>query len=449
MLVSNDELATSPYLAYSYSYPHKTAYRQFDKPKLVKDLWRHEKKDSLFLYMHVPFCEMRCGFCNLFTVANPAKVVEAQLIHALELEAKVVADSVGDANYTQMAIGGGTPTFLSLRDLHALFDIAREQLGVNLEQIPISVETSPQTATREKIQLLYQNGTTRVSIGVQSFIEDEALAAGRPQSTKSVEAALEVIRSFSFNTLNIDLIYGLPGQTVHSFLHSLQCALKYEPEEIYLYPLYVRPLTGLSRGDSQWRDARVEIYREARQFLLSNGYEQVSMRMFRRKEENDLFSVVTSGSETSGPLYCCQSDGMVGIGPGARSYTSSVHYSSRYAVQRESIKQIISEYNNRGESEFRRASYGIELLEDDRRRRFVIQSLLQVTGLSRKAYAKAFDADCLQHFQELSNFQAQQLVEIDDEFVRLTEHGIERSDELGVRLYSPQVVQLMESYQNI
>src|SRR6185369_12116493 len=148
-------------------------------------------------------------------------------------------------------------------------------------QIPASCETSPLTADEARLRVLRERGIDRVSIGVQSFVEAEVGAIGRSQRTSVVEQALERIRKFDFPVLNLDLMYGLPGQTVASWLASLQSALRFEPEELYLYPLYVRPLTGMSRHPKEWDDIRLACYRKARSLLLHSGYEQVSMRMFR------------------------------------------------------------------------------------------------------------------------------------------------------------------------
>ena len=121
-----------------------------------------------------------------------------------------------------------------------------------------------------------------MSIGVQSFIEAEAANSGRPQSRADVDTALSLLAGAGFGTVNIDLIYGLPGQTVETWLYSLRESLRYQPEELYLYPLYVRPLTGLGQSHKEWDDVRLACYRDARDLLLTEGYEQVSMRMFRR-----------------------------------------------------------------------------------------------------------------------------------------------------------------------
>ena len=279
----------TPYASYAYSYPHKTAYRPLPSPVALRDVWADEpRRDALFLYLHVPFCEMRCGFCNLFTTANPRESLEVAYLKALKRQAARVREAVGSVGIARMAIGGGTPTYLDEDGLNALFDIAETQFGANLAGVPISVETSPGTATPEKLALLRARGVDRVSMGVQSFVEAEAAAVGRGQKTALVETALEWIRASEIPTLNVDLMYGLPGQTTETWLESLRAALRYAPEELYLYPLYVRPLTGLGRtGRVAWDDQRLACYRAGRELLLSQGYDQVSMRMFRAAHAPD------------------------------------------------------------------------------------------------------------------------------------------------------------------
>ncbi len=431
-------LDDTPYAAYTYSYPHKTAYRVLEPPRALDAVWAAERREALFLYLHIPFCEMRCGFCNLFTTANPSFDIVGAYLAALRRQAEVMRAALGPADWARLAIGGGTPTFLDERGLHGLFDLAEELFGADLAHIPVSVETSPDTAEPGKLQVLRQRGVDRVSIGVQSFIEAEAHAAGRAQRTSTVELALERIRAAGFPTLNIDLIYGLPGQTVASWLHSLEAALRFAPEELYLYPLYVRPLTGLDRrGTGLDVDLRLECYRAARARLLDAGYTQVSMRMFR----------AATALADSGPVYCCQSDGMVGLGAGARSYTSVLHYSSEYAVGATSIKGILSDFIRQPAAGFAEARYGCAVDADEQRRRYVIQSLLQADGLDCAAYRAHFGSDVWADLPELAEALTYDLARQEEEFLRLSAAGMERSDTLGPWLYSPHVRQRMEVYE--
>jgi len=238
----------SPYQQYLYSYPHKTAYRQLRPRPLLADLWRPEPRGALFCYLHIPFCEMRCGFCNLFTRSGPPAEQVSDYLRQVRRQAEQVADALGDdTGYARAAFGGGTPTYLTAEELTELFDIATGVMGVALPGVPLSVETSPATATPDRLAVLAAHGTTRVSIGVQSFLDAEARAAGRPQRRAEVEAALAAIRAAAIPNLNIDLIYGIDGQTAGSWQQSLDAALAWRPEGLFLYPLYVRPLTGLGR----------------------------------------------------------------------------------------------------------------------------------------------------------------------------------------------------------
>ncbi len=432
------------YTAYSYSYPHKTSYRKLAQPISLSDLWMREKRDSLFLYFHIPFCEMRCGFCNLFTTTNQSDTLEAQYIDALERQALAVKESIGDSKFVRMALGGGTPTYLDTRDLERLFDIAVNVFDVNPFTAPTSVETSPYTSDPEKLALLKQRGVKRVSIGIQSFIDAEVMAVGRSQSGAVVERALAAIKEAEFPVLNIDLMYGLPEQTPSSWLYSLRKTLDYRPQEIYLYPLYVRPLTGIGRKDARIEnDLRISLYRQAREILIESGYSQLSMRMFTL--ENG-----TSDHQEyeSGPSYSCQNDGMVGIGCGSRSYTSRLHYSGHYAVGTQQVRRILNDYIATENADFLTADYGIWLSDDEQKRRFVIQSLLHNDGLSITAYQARFESVPQVDFaDDFSRLIDRGLVEVLAERVLLTKSGLEWSDRIGYDFYSSVVHALMEDYE--
>ncbi|OKH44773.1 coproporphyrinogen III oxidase [Calothrix sp. HK-06] len=429
------KISQSPYQAYVYSYPHKTAYRPLTPPVNLANLWSNQNKSALFLYIHIPFCEMRCGFCNLFTTVTHNEDFVTQYVRALQRQAQRVKSTLGKSSFARFAIGGGTPTQLPIQHLETILDIAEQTMGANLQSIPISVEVSPETVTEDKLKLLRERGTDRISIGVQSFIESEVLATQRRQTTPQVEAALGRIREAGFPTLNIDLIYGLPEQTVETFLQSIHAALQFQPEEIYLYPLYVRPLTGLGRTDKEWDDIRLACYRTGRLLLLSEGYSQVSMRMFQRRENNPAL-----------PVYCCQADGMVGLGCGARTYTDTLHYSNDYAVGVKEIRDILQAYIHSDEA-FDFASYGFKLDADEQRRRYILLSLLSDEGLNFASYQQKFNSSVYIDFSELREVKELNLGMEDGEILRLTEAGIELSDVIGAWLFSLKVQELMEGYE--
>lgn len=418
-----------PYVGYAYAYPHKMAYRPLEPPVPLHEAWAEERKDALFLYFHVPYCEMRCGFCNLFSRLRPRADEVAAYLGALRRQAVRVREALGAATFALMAVGGGTPTVLGGGGLEALFDISAAVMGADPARAAASVETSPGTADAETLGVLAARGVRRVSLGVQSFDDRELAAIGRPERGARAHEALERIRAFGFRVLNVDLIYGIPGQTAESFLASIRAALRYTPEELYLYPLYVRPLTGMSRMKGPEEDRRLALYREARTFLLDRGYVQESMRMFRRGP--------APGEE--GPVYCCQDDGMVGLGCGARSYTRGLHYSTRYAVTARGVHEILEEYARQMDAEFGVAGYGIRLQEGERRRRWLIKSILRAEGMRLEGYAARFGSDALEDFPELAELEERGLARRGGGCLRLTAEGLELSDAIGPWLYSARI----------
>ncbi|RDG36902.1 STM4012 family radical SAM protein [Streptomyces corynorhini] len=458
--------APRPYESYVYAYPHKTAYRPLPDRPALRELWAPERKDALSLYLHIPFCEVRCGFCNLFTRIGAPDELTTRYLDALDRQATAVRDALdgpgdhgpgdcgpgdhgpGDrgpgnrpARFAAAAFGGGTPTFLTAGELERLCDIAEKRMGADLRAVPLSVETSPATATADRLAVLAERGATRLSIGVQSFVEDEARAAVRPQRRADVEAALGRIRDARIPALNIDLIYGIDGQTEASWRRSLDAALAWRPEELYLYPLYVRPLTGLGRlgagGDAAWDAQRLRLYRQGRDHLLGHGYEQVSMRMFRRP----------GSPEQGADDHACQTDGMIGLGCGARSYTSALHYSFDYAVDMREIRAIIDTYT--ATADFSRAEVGRRVDEGEARRRHLLQSLLQARGLDVAEYRERFGSAPTADFPaELDRFAG--LGWLDGSapagLLRLSPEGLAHSDALGPALFSPAVRAAMAAY---
>ncbi|MEW2486407.1 STM4012 family radical SAM protein [Streptomyces sp. NPDC048411] len=443
-----------PYQSYVYAYPHKTAYRPLtDHPvgrPALRELWAGERKDALSLYLHIPFCEVRCGFCNLFTRIGAPDELTTRYLDALDRQATAVRDALGDdepVRFAAAAFGGGTPTFLTAAELERLCDIAEKRMGADLRSVPLSVETSPSTATTDRLAVLADRGTTRISIGVQSFVDAEARAAVRPQRRADVEAALGRIRDARIPVLNIDLLYGIDGQTEISWRSSLDAALAWQPEELYLYPLYVRPLTGLGRlgadaeaaADAAWDEERLRLYRAGRDHLLAHGYEQVSMRMFRRAD-----------APQQGPAdYACQTDGMIGLGCGARSYTSRLHYSFDYAVEMREVRAIIDGYTVT--EDFSRAEVGRYVDGDEARRRHLLQSLLQAGGLQLAEYRERFGTAPGDDFpDELDRFEARGWLDgsaVASGLLRLSPEGLAHSDALGPELFSPAVRAAMAAYE--
>ena len=424
---------------YAYGYPHKTAYRALTPPKALADAWANEDQQSLFLYIHIPYCEMRCGFCNLFTTTGATDQTTHRYLDALERQAEAVRHSVlsDNATLSRIAVGGGTPTVLDMAGLERLLGIL-QTFGERSPSLPFGIEMSPATAEPEKLHWLRDvAGVTRASLGVQSFVEAETRTLGRPQKRAEVETALAAMQAAAFPVRNVDLIYGIVGQTRASWLESLSAALAWQPEEVFLYPLYVRPLTGLGRKGRAPADDRDDLYRTGRDYLLEHGYRQISMRLFRSSQHPG----------DAGPHYCCQEDGMVGLGAGARSYTRQLHYSSEWAVGRTGISAILADYCDRTDEQFRHADYGCLVNLEEQKRRYVIKSLLRSEGLDIQAYQTQFQSEALEDFPCLHELFETQAAESLPNQIRPTQLGLEWSDVVGPWLYSDTIKTRMSAFE--
>ena len=434
------DVLTFPYRSYLYSYPHKTAYRELNPPIPLQSLWDKEDTETYFLYMHIPFCAARCGFCNLFTLPDKRQDSHEQYVDALERQAKQWAPVTSRRPYSRFAIGGGTPTLLNETQLSRLFDIAEHTMGLDTSQASISVETSPDTVTDGKLSILKERRVDRVSMGIQSFIEAEASAIYRPQKPQEVERALEKLVRYDFPLLNLDLIYGLPGQTEETWIYSLERVLAYDPGEVFIYPLYTRENTIVKPEDIQRQgpDIRMQLYQAARELLKSKGYTQYSMRRFAKEQ---------SSAKALLP-YSCQEEGMVGLGCGARSYTSEVHYASKYGVTYKATQSIIADYV--GTERYDVADYGIVLSREEQKRRFILKALLHREGLMLSAYQKRFGTDVMSDYPWLNELLVEEMacfdVEENERVLRLTENGLGYSDAIGDWLISADIREQMEGF---
>lgn len=437
----SERLKRTPFQDYLYSYPHKTAYRPLEPGVRLEEVWADERTDALFLYLHVPFCGVRCGFCNLFTASNPDTDLVSSWLKALTREVRAFRRAVPGARFARFAMGGGTPSHLTAEQLDQVFDLV-EGLGVDFSRIPAGVEVAPDTATPDRLRVLRSRGIDRISMGVQSFLATETKAALRPQQPPVVRAAIDGIREEGFPTLNLDLIYGLPLQTPATWIQTLDSALAFEPEELFLYPLYVRPGTGLGvqskrRGDrvrkpgalplAPQEEERVDRYWDARTRLLASGFEQRSLRFFRRDG-----APVPDDAD-----YSCQRDGMVGFGVGARSYTRRLHYASRYAVGARGVRALIERYAAR--RDFEVANWGIWLDPSEQRRRVAILSLLHVDGLDSEVWRQRFGSSVVEDLPQLEELEAGGLLKWNGAVARLTPEGLLRSDTIGPWMISESV----------
>jgi oxygen-independent coproporphyrinogen-3 oxidase len=438
-----EQLAACAYPGYVYGYPHKKAYRDLQTPLSLEEAWHGEDVRHLYCYVHVPFCNQRCSFCNLFTYVPGGESPAPAYLDALGREMAAYARALPGARFARLYVGGGTPTYLSTAELRTLVGHLRDTLGVDPTQAHGCIETSPETLDQGKVEALRELGFQRVSLGVQSLDAEELRQVNRRFDLSLHDKAAKMIGRASFPQFNVDLIYGLPGQTGQSWRSSLQWAIDSPATSLFLYPLYVRPLTGLAvKGRVSLEGATAPTTRQmaalydfAVERLARAGFRQLTMRQFRRDGERD------------DDEYRCQRDGMVGLGAGARSYTTRLHYSTPWRMVARNIRGVTDDYVSRMRRGDTKVSYGFALDDDERQRRFVIQSLLY-DGLDTNAFRDEFGRDAREAFVYVWEALADEdLIRDAGPRLRLTPRGVRHSDVVGQLFFSPPVSRLVSEYE--
>ena len=424
----------NPYVQYMYSYPHKTAYRKLEGISL-KEYLPCLKQGENSLYVHIPFCQYKCGYCNLFSLAGKEEKFMEQYVDALEEHARQLYKMIPqEIKFQDLTLGGGTPLILPEKLLHRVFSIVKTYFRFSEERIPIIVETSPNQTTKKKLEILREYGVSRVSIGVQSFQEQELKTLHRFHTPDAAKQALNIIQKMDFACMNVDLIYGIPGQSMESLENSLKQALEYEPEELFVYPLYIKQDTALQQKGVEQSPNTFKMYKFVRDFLEKAGYTSCSMRRFVRKDNLP--------PQNSSKL--CGFGNTISLGCGGRSYIGNLHFCTPYAVKQEACLKIVEEYLNT--TDYTLVSHGYILSEEEQKRRYVIKHILFDTGIHRQNYQQHFGSDVIQDFPLLVEWEKKGYLRMDKKRIFLTEEGFALSDYLGPQLISKEVQEKMEAF---
>ncbi len=270
------------------------------------------------LYVHVPFCRTKCGYCDFYSLV-PAEGQAGRYVDAVLAElADGPAAPGGPARVRTIFVGGGTPTVLPVAELLRLFralgELARRD-GVS----EFTVEANPASLDEAKALALREAGVNRVSIGVQSFAAAELRTLGRSHRPEDVAQTVRSVRRWGFAHINLDLIFGIPGQTERSWEESLRMAIDLGPDHIACYGLTYEPGTPLHRRwvegalDPCGEEAEVRMYECAIDTLTSAGFEHYEISNFARP-----------GARCEHNLAYWRNEPYVGLGPAAASYFEGV-----------------------------------------------------------------------------------------------------------------------------
>ena len=305
-------------------------------PSLVEAQWAR----PLSLYVHVPFCRVRCGYCdfNTYTVGfGPGAQIgdyAPSVLAEADLAARVLADAGVSGRLAQTVFfGGGTPTMLDAGELIAILDGLRERIGI-AGGAEVTLEANPDTVTREDLRAFADSGFTRVSFGMQSAVPRILAILDRTHTPKRVPLVVEWAKEAGLST-SVDLIYGTPGESLADWETSVRAALSYDPDHISAYALVVEEGTKMgaqvARGELPTPDPDDEAakYELVDELLGEAGYAWYEISNFARASASDRASgrASTTFEHVSRHNLAYWRDwDWWGFGPGAHSHVGRMRW---------------------------------------------------------------------------------------------------------------------------
>jgi oxygen-independent coproporphyrinogen III oxidase len=362
------------------------------------------------IYIHIPFCVKKCNYCDFPSYAGK----EALMQSYVESLCKEIS-SLKNLKVETIYIGGGTPTYLSLSDWRLIGD-ALKRLNISSD-VEFTVEANPGTFSKEKLKVLKDIGVNRLSIGLQAWQDSLLKRLGRIHEIKDFINAYNMAREAGFNNINIDLMFGIPDQTMEMWIESLKSVAELNPEHISCYSLIVEEGTPFydeyEKGGLILPGEEVErdMYNEAINFLMQKGYVQYEISNFSKP-----------GRECRHNMVYWSMSSYIGCGAGAHSYYEGLRYSNSSSIEKY-IKKI---------EECGAAAEGKHLnTVEDELEEFIFMGLRMNRGISMDEFSIRFQKDIFDIYgTAIKKFIKNGLLVIKDNRLFLSRRGMEVSNSI-------------------
>lgn len=414
------------YTSYPTADRFTAGFRVGDYLQAVNEVRALGVRNPLSLYLHIPFCEKLCYYCACNKVVTKHHSKAAEYLTYLKREIDMQGRLFADMNHVeQLHLGGGTPTFLSdeqLRDLMAhlrrWFNFATDEIG------EYSIEVDPRTVTSERIHALRATGFNRISFGVQDFDADVQKAVNRIQSEESVLGVIRAAREAAFRSISIDLIYGLPKQTLASMEVTLSKVIAADPDRISIYnyahmPHIFKPQRRIAESDLPEPNVKLQMLNLCIERLTQAGYVYIGMDHFAKPSDELAIAQQQGRLHRNFQGYSTHAGSeMVSCGLSAISAVGSTY------SQNEKTLEAYYERIEQGELPIVR---GIKLSLDDLLRRIIIQTLMCNFELSMQSLEVAYPISFKDYFSremdKLRTMEDMGLLSIDDQWITVTPKG--------------------------
>jgi oxygen-independent coproporphyrinogen-3 oxidase len=284
-----DKIAQTDLSGYLTQYPPLFTWRPAKKAKSIPAWGVPPDNDRLGIYVHIPFCEYKCAYCRYFSKDSESAETVDNYLQALFKEMRLYAPFFKGRRIHTLYVGGGTPSVLSMPQLEKLFEGLEKNFDLRTT-VQRCVEVNPASINAKKLRILQKHRVNRLTIGVQSLSNRALRLANRDQSPEEALDCLRKAKQLGFETVNIDLMAGLPGESVKSFLNGLQKILSLGPDMIHIHPFFpTRHTRFIEQGDSLDREmikSRDKMCQAGAQEVLAHGYREISFDALGRKEQD-------------------------------------------------------------------------------------------------------------------------------------------------------------------
>ncbi len=373
------------------------------------------------LYLHIPFCEHKCLYCDFYSIAPDGSRTDYEnlvrrFLTALDSEIALrAADPEYHGPYDTVFLGGGTPSLLSPTDINNLLGNLSRNFQIS-DLAEVTLETNPGTVNAEKLRAFRTAGVNRLSIGIQSFHEDDLAFLTRIHSAEQAKTAVRDAQSAGFDNVSVDLIFSLPGQTLERWEYNLREALALQPKHLSCYSLIVEPTTPLWRLVETKQvtplgpEADNELYQFTIRYLKDHGFDQYEVSNF-----------ALPGFQSRHNMKYWNHSNYLGFGPSAHSFWNGKRWwnianVNGYAEKLERLSYPVS---------------GEELLSRDQLKTEEILLGLRSTGLDVGGFLKRHDRDLVvEHKRFVEDLLTTNLAEFDGSVLRLTAKGYAVCDEI-------------------
>ena len=426
------QLDFAKFIKYSKPGPRYTSYPtalefsdKFGYDAYIQKLESQDDARPLSLYFHLPFCKNACYFCGCNVVFTSKEDKMLRYIEYLKRELEILSKHLNmKRQVIQMHFGGGTPTFFSAEQLKVVIDAIKSYFPNFADDAEVSCEIDPRHINEDQMRVMSEAGFNRVSFGIQDFNEKVQVAVHRVQPYDITKKAMDLARKYNMVSVNTDLIYGLPYQTLETFKETLSLALTLDPDRFAVFnyahvPWLKKTMRKIDETTLPQPDEKLAIMQYTIDFLTSNGYKMVGMDHFA-KPEDELFQAIEKGELHRNFQGYTTKGGADLIGVGLTSIGEGVDY---YAQNFKDMKLYEAAIDD-GKLPYER---GVALHEDDLIRKYVIMELMSNFKLDIKRFEAEFGINFKEYFkdalEQLQTFVDEELITIDDATIACSQTG--------------------------